>query len=105
MAAKLRDGRMIARLGNPEDTARAVEFLASSESSYITGTTLNVDSGLLAKAPVARVAQQPSREPGRRLEGALMAGIFWPESLLRRTIGYRSASPIGQRSTMIQYWR
>jgi len=39
MAAKLRDGRMIARFGNPEDTARAVEFLASSESSYITGTT------------------------------------------------------------------
>jgi len=58
MAAKLRDGRMIARFGNPEDTARAVAFLASSESSYITGTTLNVDGGLLAKAPVARVAQQ-----------------------------------------------
>jgi NAD(P)-dependent dehydrogenase (short-subunit alcohol dehydrogenase family) len=41
------------RFGNPEDTARAVAFLASSESSDITGTTLNVDGGLLAKAPAA----------------------------------------------------
>lgn len=35
------------RLGNPEDIAGAVVFLASSEASYIHGTTLYVDGGLL----------------------------------------------------------
>lgn len=58
MAAALRQGRMIARFGNPDDTAAAVGFLASPGASYITGTTLNIDGGLMAKAPVARVAQQ-----------------------------------------------
>jgi NAD(P)-dependent dehydrogenase (short-subunit alcohol dehydrogenase family) len=48
------------RYGTPEDTANAVAFLASPNSSFITGTTVNVDDGLLAKAPVARVAQQLS---------------------------------------------
>jgi NAD(P)-dependent dehydrogenase (short-subunit alcohol dehydrogenase family) len=59
---------MIARFGTPEDTARAVAFLTSPESSYITGTTaLN--------------------------------------RLQRRAVEYRPGSPIGQRSTTIQYSR
>jgi NAD(P)-dependent dehydrogenase (short-subunit alcohol dehydrogenase family) len=36
------------RLGVPEDVARAVLFLASSEASFITGTQLAVDGGWLA---------------------------------------------------------
>jgi NAD(P)-dependent dehydrogenase (short-subunit alcohol dehydrogenase family) len=36
------------RLGTPEDVARAVLFLASSEASFITGTQLAVDGGWLA---------------------------------------------------------
>ncbi|HLH04250.1 MAG TPA: SDR family NAD(P)-dependent oxidoreductase [Bryobacteraceae bacterium] len=36
------------RLGLPEDVAHAVYFLASPEASYITGTQLVVDGGLLA---------------------------------------------------------
>jgi NAD(P)-dependent dehydrogenase (short-subunit alcohol dehydrogenase family) len=58
VASALRQGRMISRFGNPDDTASAVGFLASPGAGYITGTTLNVDGGLLVKAPVALVAQQ-----------------------------------------------
>jgi NAD(P)-dependent dehydrogenase (short-subunit alcohol dehydrogenase family) len=33
------------RLGTPDDIAKAVVFLASDDSSYITGTELSVDGG------------------------------------------------------------
>lgn len=39
----------LGRLGVPQDVAHAVRFLASSESSYITGHTLVVDGGLTAQ--------------------------------------------------------
>ncbi len=41
-------GILVARLGRAEEVAAAVAFLASSEASYITGTTLVVDGGLSA---------------------------------------------------------
>ena len=34
------------RLGEPEDIAQTVAFLASDYSSYITGQTIQVDGGL-----------------------------------------------------------
>ena len=37
----------IARMGEPEDIAEAVVFLASSAANYITGQGLNVDGGLV----------------------------------------------------------
>jgi len=37
----------LGRVGSPEDVAHAVAFLASEESSYITGHVLNVNGGLL----------------------------------------------------------
>jgi NAD(P)-dependent dehydrogenase (short-subunit alcohol dehydrogenase family) len=36
------------RVGTPEDVANAALFLASDEASWITGTVLRVDGGLLA---------------------------------------------------------
>jgi len=33
------------RMGEPEEVARAVLFLASAEASFITGVDLNVDGG------------------------------------------------------------
>ena len=37
----------LAKLGNPEDVAKAVVFLASEDSNYITGQTLHVDGGMV----------------------------------------------------------
>lgn len=38
----------LGRVGEPEDIAAAVAFLASRDASWITGTTLAVDGGLTA---------------------------------------------------------
>lgn len=48
MASYLKDcgsGRPLARIGMPEDIARAVLFLASDMSSWVTGAALSVDGG------------------------------------------------------------
>jgi NAD(P)-dependent dehydrogenase (short-subunit alcohol dehydrogenase family) len=37
------------RIGKPEEVAKAVLFLASNESSFVTGTALSVDGGLTAQ--------------------------------------------------------
>jgi 3-oxoacyl-[acyl-carrier protein] reductase len=36
----------LGRLGSPEDVARAVLFLCTDDSAYITGQILTVDGGL-----------------------------------------------------------
>lgn len=38
----------LARIGEPEDVAKAVMFLASDDASWISGSVLRVDGGLLA---------------------------------------------------------
>jgi NAD(P)-dependent dehydrogenase (short-subunit alcohol dehydrogenase family) len=38
---------LVGRLGTPEDMARAVLYLASDASAFVTGHTLNVNGGSL----------------------------------------------------------
>ena len=45
-AEKETSGVPLRRLGQPEDVARAILFLASQDASYITGQCLTVDGGL-----------------------------------------------------------
>ncbi len=63
----------VGRLGQPDEVARVVEFLADPDSGYITGQVYNVNGGLYmyAPAPVCRFRPehvQPSRaaSPARR---------------------------------------
>jgi len=49
----------LGRVGEPDDVANAVLFLASEEAAWITGTVLRVDGGLLAGNGVS------ARGPGR----------------------------------------
>ena len=48
-ARKVLEERLpLARVGEPEDVANAVAYLASDEASWVTGTILNVDGGKTA---------------------------------------------------------
>lgn len=45
--------QMNRRFGEPAEVAAAIAFLCSKDASYITGTELAVDGGLLALGPEA----------------------------------------------------
>ena len=47
--ARLADEAPMGRIGQPEDIAQAVLYLASDEASFVTGHTLVVDGGFTAK--------------------------------------------------------
>ncbi|WP_328875822.1 SDR family oxidoreductase [Streptomyces sp. NBC_00287] len=58
----VRQAYPLGRVGEPEDIAAAVTFLASRDASWITGTTLVVDGGLTAVNSGFRLAL-PSDDP------------------------------------------
>lgn len=49
IAAVMSSGTPLKRLGDPDEVASAILFLASEQSSFITGAGLPVDGGVLAK--------------------------------------------------------
>jgi NAD(P)-dependent dehydrogenase (short-subunit alcohol dehydrogenase family) len=50
---------LLGRLGRAEDIADVAVFLASDESSFMTGCDIPVDGGLLAKRPGTRTGVAP----------------------------------------------
>lgn len=56
--AEIQSHSPLGRLGRPDDLAQAALFLASDESSYITGQTISVDGGQLAHLPHFAYAQR-----------------------------------------------
>ncbi|WP_159887004.1 3-oxoacyl-[acyl-carrier-protein] reductase [Paenibacillus puerhi] len=50
LSEELRDGLLkqipLARLGQPEDIAKAVRFLVSEDAGYMTGQTIHIDGGM-----------------------------------------------------------
>ena len=47
-ASQIRSMHPLGRLGRPEDIANAVLFLASDESSWVTGAAIPIDGGFSA---------------------------------------------------------
>jgi len=47
MIAKLSEGPALKRVGQPEEFASVVAFLCSEKASYVTGTSLMIDGGLV----------------------------------------------------------
>jgi 3-oxoacyl-[acyl-carrier protein] reductase len=48
LASQIKPNVALGRYGKPEEVASVVAFLASSDASYITGSTLTVDGGFNA---------------------------------------------------------
>jgi NAD(P)-dependent dehydrogenase (short-subunit alcohol dehydrogenase family) len=53
------------RLGRPEDIAAMVAFLASDDAGYLTGESIRIDGGFLARMPHTADVAQAIREKGR----------------------------------------
>jgi hypothetical protein len=77
-------GIPVGRLGEPEEIARAVEFLAGEDAGFITGSTLSINGGqymvVTGRAKLDRVAQRSLRRGHvlpRRNAHRLRRGALW----------------------------
>jgi NAD(P)-dependent dehydrogenase (short-subunit alcohol dehydrogenase family) len=50
--AELAEGYALNRLGEPEDVAGAVAFLASEDAAWITGQTIVIDGGITLRSAI-----------------------------------------------------
>lgn len=57
---------LLRRLGRPEEVANVMAFLASDEASFITGTDVFVDGGLLAHLPQMAQIQEWAESMGQQ---------------------------------------
>jgi NAD(P)-dependent dehydrogenase (short-subunit alcohol dehydrogenase family) len=55
----------LGRFADPEEVARAVAFLSSTECSFVTGSVLTVDGGHLAGEDVRRNTEEPEHDDSR----------------------------------------
>ena len=57
-----RPGIPMGRPGDAREIAAVIAFLASGNSSYVTGASIVVDGGLLLMAAIANQEQKPERD-------------------------------------------
>src|SRR2546428_9111295 len=68
----------LGRAGTPEEVAAAVVFLASESASFITGTNLRVDGGLVARVLKREISggERPKRGLASHFEVELPQPLF-----------------------------
>lgn len=52
-----KDVKLVDRIGDPMDIANLALFLATDESSFITGQVINADGGMLAQNPTVNAVK------------------------------------------------
>jgi NAD(P)-dependent dehydrogenase (short-subunit alcohol dehydrogenase family) len=60
MVEDIRRHNAVPFIGDPEDVAAVMVFLASPESRYVTGQVIAVDGGLTSHSPIAETRRPPS---------------------------------------------
>lgn len=71
-------------VGQPDDVARVIEFLAGGESNFITGEAIVVDGGLLAAGP--RLNDAIGGDPSQRGLVGINLGTTGRKSTIRRRV-------------------